>query len=331
MVIEVSNLVKHYGSVKAVDDITFRVNPGEIFGMLGPNGAGKTTTVEIIEGLRAADSGHVSVMGLDISKVPNRIKQKIGIHFRSPCGFEGSGKTLRVAVEQLARAAAGLREGVGSGRLFAGLPHPGRGAAQQEEARLGQEEAPEGKPPGRRAGGREQAGECQAAAQQPGFDAEAPPEAPAARRGDAPAPAHDARPQATRATLEELRERGMGSVRVHWPTQGEPDRYVRDLDALPELIRTEAGGFANPAFTLGLANWALVANVRLGPWIHAESRVQNRAPIPRSSALVVESGVADLFERRGHEFVELDVTVFLEPDTPVMSTRHRAIYKLSAP
>ena len=84
MVIEVSHLVKHYGSIKAVDDITFRVSQGEIFGMLGPNGAGKTTAVEIIEGLRSADSGHVSVMGLDISKVPNKIKQKIGIQLQTP-------------------------------------------------------------------------------------------------------------------------------------------------------------------------------------------------------------------------------------------------------
>lgn len=84
MVIEVEHLVKHYGSIKAVDDISFQVGRGEMFGMLGPNGAGKTTTVEIIEGLRSADSGHVSVMGLDISKVPGKIKQKIGIQLQAP-------------------------------------------------------------------------------------------------------------------------------------------------------------------------------------------------------------------------------------------------------
>jgi len=84
LVIDVVCLVKHYGFVKAVDDITFQVEPGEIFGMLGPNGAGKTTTVEIIEGLRQADSGHVSVMGLDVSRVPSRIKQRIGIQLQAP-------------------------------------------------------------------------------------------------------------------------------------------------------------------------------------------------------------------------------------------------------
>ncbi|MCJ7768934.1 MAG: ABC transporter ATP-binding protein, partial [Dehalococcoidales bacterium] len=84
MVIEVENLVKSYGSIKAVDDISFQVNSGEAFGMLGPNGAGKTTTVEIIEGLRTADSGRVSVLGLDVARVPAKIKQRIGIQLQAP-------------------------------------------------------------------------------------------------------------------------------------------------------------------------------------------------------------------------------------------------------
>ena len=84
MVIEVEHLVKSYGVIKAVDDISFHVEQGEVFGMLGPNGAGKTTTVEIIEGLRTADSGRVTVLGLDVAKVPTRIKQKIGAQLQAP-------------------------------------------------------------------------------------------------------------------------------------------------------------------------------------------------------------------------------------------------------
>jgi len=64
-VIEVSNLHKRYGDTVAVDDVSFTVERGEIFGILGRNGAGKTTTVECIEGLRAPDSGTVRVLGLD--------------------------------------------------------------------------------------------------------------------------------------------------------------------------------------------------------------------------------------------------------------------------
>jgi len=84
LIIEVEHLVKHYGTIKAVDDISFSVEKGEVFGMLGPNGAGKTTTVEIIEGLRDADSGKVSVLGMDVARVPKDVKQEIGVQLQAP-------------------------------------------------------------------------------------------------------------------------------------------------------------------------------------------------------------------------------------------------------
>lgn len=62
-VIEVKNLKKNYGKLEAVRGISFAVEEGEIFGLLGPNGAGKTTTMEILEGLKAADSGSVRIKG----------------------------------------------------------------------------------------------------------------------------------------------------------------------------------------------------------------------------------------------------------------------------
>ncbi|HET6743127.1 MAG TPA: ABC transporter ATP-binding protein [Kribbella sp.] len=64
-IVEVTNLRKAYGSRTVVDDVSFSVNEGEIFGILGPNGAGKTTSVECIEGLRVPDGGKVRVAGLD--------------------------------------------------------------------------------------------------------------------------------------------------------------------------------------------------------------------------------------------------------------------------
>ncbi len=82
--VTVENLVKTYGPVKAVDNVNFKVERGEVFGMLGPNGAGKTTTVEIIEGLRIMDSGKVTVLGIDVTKTPKSIKQYIGVQLQSP-------------------------------------------------------------------------------------------------------------------------------------------------------------------------------------------------------------------------------------------------------
>ena len=63
--LEITNLRKRYGQKIAVDDLSLRVNEGEIFGILGPNGAGKTTTVECAEGLRRPDGGTVRVFGVD--------------------------------------------------------------------------------------------------------------------------------------------------------------------------------------------------------------------------------------------------------------------------
>ena len=63
--IEVVELEKHYGATRAVDGLSLSVGIGEVFGLLGPNGAGKTTTVEILEGYRSPDRGHVRVLDLD--------------------------------------------------------------------------------------------------------------------------------------------------------------------------------------------------------------------------------------------------------------------------
>ncbi len=86
-VIEVTDLVKSYGTIKAVDGISFQVVRGEVFGMLGPNGAGKTTTVEIIEGLRPADGGSATVLGMDVSRDSRAVKERIGVQPQSPALF----------------------------------------------------------------------------------------------------------------------------------------------------------------------------------------------------------------------------------------------------
>ncbi|KPJ50700.1 ATP-binding protein [candidate division TA06 bacterium DG_26] len=72
-------LRKSFGTVVAIDRISFWVNSGEVFGFLGPNGAGKTTTVRILTGILKQDSGRVLVMGVDVLREPTRAKQSMGV------------------------------------------------------------------------------------------------------------------------------------------------------------------------------------------------------------------------------------------------------------
>ncbi|MGW4202642.1 ABC transporter ATP-binding protein [Streptomyces sp. NPDC004726] len=80
--LEVRNLHKRYGRHVAVDDVSFTVEEGEIFGIIGPNGAGKTTTVESIAGLRTPDSGSISVLGLDPVKDRAEVRERLGVQLQ---------------------------------------------------------------------------------------------------------------------------------------------------------------------------------------------------------------------------------------------------------
>ena len=81
-IIEVDHLRKTYGKTVAVDDASFAVEEGEIFGILGPNGAGKTTTVECVVGLRIPDAGTIRVIGLDPLTDRNELRENVGVQLQ---------------------------------------------------------------------------------------------------------------------------------------------------------------------------------------------------------------------------------------------------------
>ena len=80
--VHVQAIRKTYGRTVAVDEVSFDVQPGEIFGLIGPNGAGKTTTMECVEGLRAPDRGAISVLGLDPSRDVYALQERIGVQLQ---------------------------------------------------------------------------------------------------------------------------------------------------------------------------------------------------------------------------------------------------------
>ena len=82
-VVSVQGLIKRYGSIAAVDDISFEVKEGEVFGLLGPNGAGKTTTLECLEGMRKSDGGTLSVNGCNPQLDGRKLRQILGVQLQS--------------------------------------------------------------------------------------------------------------------------------------------------------------------------------------------------------------------------------------------------------
>jgi ABC-2 type transport system ATP-binding protein len=96
-VVQVKGFRKVYGDTIAVDGISFEVHRGEIFGLLGPNGAGKTTTMESLEGLRDPTAGSLSIMKVDPTHAPGRLRDLIGVQLQSS-GLPGS-MTPREAME----------------------------------------------------------------------------------------------------------------------------------------------------------------------------------------------------------------------------------------
>ena len=82
-IIEINNLCKSYGDVKAVSDLSFCVKEGELFAFLGINGAGKSTTINIMCGQLAKDSGQVTINGSDLDRELNSIKRSLGVVFQN--------------------------------------------------------------------------------------------------------------------------------------------------------------------------------------------------------------------------------------------------------
>ena len=108
--VEVTGLVKSYGSLNAVDGLSFDVTPGTVTALLGPNGAGKTTTVEICEGFRRPDAGQVRVLGLDPVRDARALRPRVGVMLQAGGAYPGA-RTLEMLQLMAAHAAHPLDPG----------------------------------------------------------------------------------------------------------------------------------------------------------------------------------------------------------------------------
>lgn len=152
---------------------------------------------------------------------------------------------------------------------------------------------------------------------------------PPGRRGDPEMPPGFVRPSGTPETMRRLQETGLCALRVRWCEEAELTRYFEDARQMPAPLSPAGGRHAHLGFVLGLTNWALGGNVRIGPWLHLQTESQCFAAIEFGEELVVESAITDLFEKKGHHFCDVDVAAFRSSDdAPLMQARLRAIYQL---
>ncbi|HEX6312303.1 MAG TPA: hypothetical protein VF152_11855 [Acidimicrobiia bacterium] len=136
-------------------------------------------------------------------------------------------------------------------------------------------------------------------------------------------PAGDPPEAAPVATPEILTSRPFGRLEVHFRAD-RCNEYLDDVREQLPLFRTER--VAHPGWLLRFANYVLTANVRLGPWIHVESSVRFFGTVTDGDLVETRARVTGVYERKGHQFVDLDV-LQLAGDRPVVRSAHTAIYR----
>ena len=134
---------------------------------------------------------------------------------------------------------------------------------------------------------------------------------------------------ATPENMALLRVRGMLAMTSTWEPVHAMSKYLEDPRLMPELLRVDRGGKANASYLLGLTNGILSGNASMNPWIHLQTTSCFFSTVDLGTELIVECSIKDLFNRKGHEFVDLDVSVFERASKKaVMSAELRAIYQV---
>lgn len=152
------------------------------------------------------------------------------------------------------------------------------------------------------------------------------PQAPS-RRGDRVADAGDEPISATPDKMRQLQETGCRAFRHRWHQSHQMATYLRDPAGMASCYADEK--IANPSFLLGVSNWVLASNAAMNPWVHMETKSQNFAVIPDGVTVISEMTVDDLFNRKGHEFVDVTVNVFDADSSQCFGrVELRAIYQL---
>ncbi len=134
----------------------------------------------------------------------------------------------------------------------------------------------------------------------------------------------DTRPTASPEAFESFADGVLGTLEYGFHGEA-AETYLGEVRETLPLYRDER--LAHPGWLLRMANWALTHNVELGPWIHVGSALQLHGAIEDGQRISVRSRVADVYDRRGHGFVELDVIYVVDDERVAASCRHTSIYE----
>tara|TARA_B100001029_G_scaffold40732_1_gene31690 strand:- start:4222 stop:5025 length:804 start_codon:yes stop_codon:yes gene_type:complete len=135
-------------------------------------------------------------------------------------------------------------------------------------------------------------------------------------------------PIATKEVWENLKDNGCRAFKYNWEINN-PLIYLKDPNLMPEILQPNKGGYSNLCFLLGCSNWVLAGNGYMNPWVHLSTSSQNYKAVPMGTNLITEMEINRVFEKKGHEFIDVNVNLFDENDAScVMSINLVAIYKL---
>jgi hypothetical protein len=151
---------------------------------------------------------------------------------------------------------------------------------------------------------------------------------PPIRRGDTLVDNNFVPPEATFEVWKKLESAGCKAFRFNWGGQ-DPLVYLKDSSLLPDLLQPSLGGMANLSFLLGCSNWILAGNAYMNPWVHLQTVSQNYKAVSMETNLIAEMSVNKFYEKKGHEFIDVDVNLFDEKDNScAMTINLVAIFKL---
>jgi hypothetical protein len=135
-------------------------------------------------------------------------------------------------------------------------------------------------------------------------------------------------PQANKMVWEKLKSGGCRSFKFSWSEEN-PLIYLSDELHLPKLLQPKEGGYSNLTFLLGCSNWILAGNAYMNPWVHLQTISQNYRAVGMNSSLIAQMEINKIYEKKGHEFIDVFVNLFDSEDKDcVMTINLIAIYKL---